>query len=48
MEPMRNVPAIEVAGFSFAYGDELILGPVDWSVREGSLTLLVGATGCGK
>lgn len=41
-------PAIEVAGFTFAYGDKAILGPVDWSVRAGSLTLLVGATGCGK
>ncbi|MBQ6455423.1 MAG: ATP-binding cassette domain-containing protein [Eggerthellaceae bacterium] len=48
MEPVRNVPAIEVFGFTFAYGDRLILGPVDWTVKEGSLTLLVGATGCGK
>lgn len=47
-DPIKNAPAIEVSGFSFAYGDEPVLGPVDWSVRQGSLTLLVGATGCGK
>ena len=41
--------ALSYDGFSFAYpGCDCVCDGVDWSVPEGSFTLLVGGTGCGK
>lgn len=47
--PDIGAPALEAAGFSFAYpGCAPVLCDVDWSVPAGAFMLLVGATGCGK
>lgn len=42
--------AVRAQGFAFTYPDApaRTFGPLDWRVAEGSFTLLVGATGCGK
>lgn len=48
METITSVPAIRLKGFSFGYLEETLIGPIDWSVEEGSFTLLVGSTGSGK
>lgn len=46
--PLAPTFAIELEGFSFAYGDKPTIGPFSWQVPQGSLTLLDGATGSGK
>ena len=42
--------AVRAQGFAFTYPDApaRTFGPLDWRVAEGSFTLLLGATGCGK
>ena len=42
--------AVRAQGFAFTYPDAPAptFGPLDWRVAEGSFTLLLGATGCGK
>ena len=42
--------AVRAQGFAFTYPDASAptFGPLDWRVAEGSFTLLLGATGCGK
>ena len=40
--------AIEVTGLCVAYGDHRVLDGVDLQVRSGSITTIVGGSGCGK
>ena len=42
----RNV--YEIAGLCFAYGKHEVLKGLDLSIREGKITTLIGANGCGK
>lgn len=48
MESLTYTPAIQLEGFTFGYQEKPLIGPIDWSVGEGSFTILVGKTGCGK
>jgi iron(III) transport system ATP-binding protein len=41
-------PVVEVAGLTVRYGDTVAVDAVDLAVPEGELTVLVGASGCGK
>lgn len=44
----ENKPAMEVRNLSFAYGKNKILKEVSFSIREGGITTIMGANGCGK
>ena len=37
-----------VKGLSFAYGKQQVLNGLDLQIHEGTITTLIGATGCGK
>ncbi|HZZ59535.1 MAG TPA: ATP-binding cassette domain-containing protein [Opitutaceae bacterium] len=41
-------PAIEVAHLTCAYGDQVILKDVSFSVRTGEIFFIIGGSGCGK
>ena len=43
---MREV--FEINGLSFAYGKNQVLKGLDLSIKEGGITTLIGANGCGK
>ena len=49
MEQLKQIrPAIEVRNVSFAYGQNQILKDVSLMIREGKITTILGANGCGK
>lgn len=39
---------IEIRGLQMAYGDNIVLQDVSFSVPEGSVNTIIGANGCGK
>ena len=41
-------PAMEVRELSFAYGDNKILKNISLMIKEGKITTIMGANGCGK
>jgi iron(III) transport system ATP-binding protein len=43
-----SVPALEVSGLSKSFGGETVLGSVDLILSPGTVTAVVGASGCGK
>ena len=49
MEQLKQIrPAIEVRNVSFSYGQNQILKDVSLMIREGEITTILGANGCGK
>lgn len=49
MERERNqAPAMEVRDLSFAYGKNRVLRGASFRIREGEITTVMGANGCGK
>lgn len=45
---MTDISVLELRGIEKAYGATRVLGPIDFSVREGELLTLLGPSGCGK
>lgn len=41
-------PAMEVRDLSFAYGSNQILKDISLMIKEGKITTIMGANGCGK
>lgn len=41
-------PAMEVRGLSFSYGKNKVLKDVSLKIKEGKITTIMGANGCGK
>ena len=50
MDPDRNRPAdvLHSNGLSLSFGDTLILSEISIAFRRGTITALIGPTGCGK
>lgn len=46
--PPAAKPAMEVRNLSFAYGKNPVLKDVSFGIREGEITTIMGANGCGK
>lgn len=44
----REVPAMEVKNLSFSYGKNKVLRDVSFDIKEGKITTIMGANGCGK
>lgn len=44
----NKIPVMEVRGLSFAYGRNRVLKDTSFAVREGQITTVMGANGCGK
>ncbi len=44
----RQAPLIQVSGLTAAYGDEVILEHLDFSVYSGEIFVILGGSGCGK
>lgn len=44
----RARPLVEMRDVSVAYGDHVVFGHLDWSIRTGERWLLTGPNGCGK
>ncbi len=45
---MINIPIIEVQNLTAAYGNEVILDNVSFSIYEGEILVIAGGSGCGK
>jgi len=45
---MINIPIIEVQNLTAAYGDDVILNNVSFSIYEGEILVIAGVSGCGK
>ena len=45
---MLKVPIIEVKNLTAAYGDNVILDDVSFSIYEGEILVIAGESGCGK
>ncbi len=45
---MLKVPIIEVKNLTAAYGDNVILDNVNFSIYEGEILVIAGESGCGK
>jgi phospholipid/cholesterol/gamma-HCH transport system ATP-binding protein len=43
-----EIPAVEMRGVSLAFDDRVVLKDLSFSVRPGSMTMLLGASGSGK
>ena len=41
-------PAMEVRNLSFSYGNNKILKDISLMIKEGKITTIMGANGCGK
>ena len=44
----ENKPAMEVKNLSFAYGKNRVLKDISFRIKEGDITTIMGANGCGK
>lgn len=44
----ENKPAMEVRNLSFAYGKNRVLKDISFQIKEGDITTIMGANGCGK
>ena len=44
----ENKPAMEVKTLSFAYGKNRVLKDISFRIKEGDITTIMGANGCGK
>lgn len=44
----ENKPAMEVRNLSFAYGKNRVLKDISFRIKEGGITTIMGANGCGK
>jgi phosphate transport system ATP-binding protein len=44
----RGAPAVDVRGFSFAYGDRQVLRDLEFSIDRKAVTAIIGPSGCGK
>ncbi|HEX6107278.1 MAG TPA: phosphate ABC transporter ATP-binding protein PstB [Gemmatimonadales bacterium] len=44
----RGSPAVEVHGFSFAYGPRRVLRDLRFSIQRTAVTAIIGPSGCGK
>ena len=44
----ENKPAMEVRNLSFAYGKNRVLKDISFRIKEGDITTIMGANGCGK
>jgi len=47
-EPARGAPQIEVRGLTLAYGDYVVQRDLDFTVKRGSIFVVMGGSGCGK
>src|SRR5690349_3986337 len=43
-----TMPRLSAAQAALAYGERLVIPPLDLTVRDGSITTLIGPNGCGK
>lgn len=44
----ENKPAMEVRNLSFTYGKNRVLKDISFRIKEGDITTIMGANGCGK
>jgi phosphate transport system ATP-binding protein len=44
----RGVPAVDVRGFSFAYGERQVHNHLEFSIERNAVTAIIGPSGCGK
>ena len=44
----RGTPAVDVRGFSFAYGERQVLQDLEFSIERKAVTAIIGPSGCGK
>jgi len=44
----RGAPAVDVRGFSFAYGSRQVLRNLTFEIERKSVTAIIGPSGCGK
>jgi phosphate transport system ATP-binding protein len=44
----RGTPAVDVRGFSFAYGERQVLRDLEFSIERKAVTAIIGPSGCGK
>jgi phosphate transport system ATP-binding protein len=44
----RGTPAVDVRGFSFAYGNREVLRHLNFAIQRKSVTAIIGPSGCGK
>jgi phosphate transport system ATP-binding protein len=44
----RGEPAVDVRGFSFAYGERQVLRDLEFSIERKAVTAIIGPSGCGK
>jgi phosphate transport system ATP-binding protein len=44
----RGAPAVDVRGFSFAYGPRRVLDDLEFSIERNAVTAIIGPSGCGK
>jgi phosphate transport system ATP-binding protein len=44
----RGSPAVDVRGFSFAYGTRQVLRDLEFSIERKAVTAIIGPSGCGK
>lgn len=47
-EPRQGEPHIEVRGLTLAYGDYVVQRDLGFSVKRGSIFVVMGGSGCGK
>ena len=44
----RGAPAVDVRGFSFAYGERRVLENLEFAIERKAVTAIIGPSGCGK
>ena len=44
----RGAPAVDVHGFSFAYGERRVLENLEFAIERKAVTAIIGPSGCGK
>jgi len=44
----RSAPAVDVRGFSFAYGERQVLRELEFAIERKAVTAIIGPSGCGK